>query len=59
MYEKEKINRREMSTKPEKDFVQELQLREKNEPIAAFLDMRLVEFTPGYAKVSMPVKNNT
>jgi acyl-CoA thioesterase len=56
MYEQEKINRREMSTKPEKDFVQELRAREKNEPIAAFLDMRLVEFTPGYAKVSMPVK---
>lgn len=43
-----------MST--EKDFVQELKTREKDEPIASFLDMRLVEFTPGYAKVSMPVK---
>src|SRR4030042_4094421 len=46
-----------MSTKPEKDFVQELNAREKDEPVASFLDMRLVEFTPGYARVSMPVKN--
>ena len=45
-----------MSTKPEKDFVQELKSREKNEPISSFLDMRLIEFTPGYAMVSMPVK---
>jgi acyl-CoA thioesterase len=45
-----------MRTKPEKDFVQELKSREKNEPISSFLDMRLVEFTPGYARVSMPVK---
>jgi len=45
-----------MSTKPEKDFVQELKAREKDEPIASFLDMRLVEFTPGYARVSMLVK---
>lgn len=45
-----------MSTKQRKDFVQELKAREKDEPIASFLDMRLVEFTPGYAKVSMPVK---
>ncbi|OGN87592.1 MAG: hypothetical protein A2158_02135 [Chloroflexi bacterium RBG_13_46_14] len=46
-----------MNTKPEKDFVQELKAREKDEPVASFLDMRLVEFTPGYARVSMPVKN--
>ena len=45
-----------MNIKPEKDFVQELKAREKDEPIASFLDMRLVEFTPGYARVSMPVK---
>jgi len=45
-----------MSTKPEKDFVKELKAREKDEPIASFLEMRLVEFSPGYAKVKMPVK---
>ncbi len=45
-----------MNTKPEKDFVDELKAREKDEPIASFLDMRLIEFTPGYAKVNMPVK---
>jgi len=45
-----------MSTKPEKDFVLELKTREKDEPIASFLDMKLIEFTPGYARVSMPVK---
>lgn len=45
-----------MSTKPEKDFVQELKAREEGEPIASFLDMKLEELTPGYARVSMPVK---
>ena len=45
-----------MSTIPEKDYVAELKAREKDEPIASFLEMRLVEFTPSYAKVSMPVK---
>lgn len=45
-----------MSTEQRKDFVQELKAREKDEPIASFLDMKLVEFTSGYAKVSMPVK---
>lgn len=45
-----------MNIKPEKDFVQELKAREKDEAIASFLDMRLVEFTSGYARVSMPVK---
>ena len=47
-----------MNTKPEKDFVQELKAREEGEPIASFLDMRLIEFTPGYARVSMPVKKD-
>ncbi len=45
-----------MSAEQRKDYVQELKAREKDEPVASFLDMRLVEFTPGYAKVSMPVK---
>ena len=47
-----------MNTKPEKDFVQELKAKEEGEPIASFLDMRLVEFTPGYARVTMPVKKD-
>jgi acyl-CoA thioesterase len=45
-----------MSTKPEKEFVTELKTREKDEPVASFLDMSLVELTPGYARVKMPVK---
>jgi len=28
----------------------------KNEPVAAFLGMRLLELSPGYARVSMPMK---
>ncbi|MBE9482361.1 MAG: PaaI family thioesterase [Chloroflexi bacterium] len=31
----------------------ELRTREKGEPIASFLKMRLVELTPGYAKVAI------
>ncbi|MFC1953345.1 PaaI family thioesterase [Chloroflexota bacterium] len=38
------------------DIVQELKNREKNEPISSFLDMKLMEFTAGYAKVKMPIK---
>ena len=33
--------------------VAELKAREKSEPIASFLKMRLVELTPGYARVTM------
>ena len=33
--------------------VAELRAREKSEPIASFLKMRLLELTPGYAKVAM------
>ena len=35
------------------DNVSELKRGEENEPIARFLGMRLVELTPGYAKVMM------
>lgn len=38
------------------DITTELNLRSKVEPIAKFLDMSLVELSPGYAKVTMPVK---
>jgi acyl-CoA thioesterase len=37
------------------DRVIELREREKNEPIASFLKMRLLELTPGYAKVAMKI----
>ena len=35
------------------DYVEELKAREKNEPIASFLKMRLVELSPGYARVTI------
>ncbi len=35
------------------DYVTELRAKEKAEPIASFLKMRLVELTPGYARVAM------
>ncbi|MFC1934705.1 PaaI family thioesterase [Chloroflexota bacterium] len=34
----------------------ELSAREKAEPIASFLEMRLVELSPGHAKVTMRMK---
>jgi acyl-CoA thioesterase len=38
------------------DTVAELKAKEKGEPIASFLKMRLLEFTPGYAKVAMKLR---
>jgi acyl-CoA thioesterase len=38
------------------DNVAELKLKEQTEPVARFLKTRLVELTPGYAKVSMKVE---
>jgi len=35
------------------DNVENLKAQEKKEPIASFLKMRLVELTPGYAKIAM------
>lgn len=35
------------------DNVEALRLGEEREPVASFLGMRLVELTPGYAKVAM------
>ncbi len=35
------------------DFVAELKAKEKAEPVASFLKMRLLELSPGYAKVAM------
>ncbi len=37
------------------DTVAELRAREEKEPIASFLKMRLLELTPGHAKVVMPL----
>ncbi len=37
----------------ELDTVAELRAKEKREPIASLLKMRLLELTPGYAKVAM------
>jgi len=35
------------------DNIAELTAREKDEPIASFLNMRLIELSPGYARVVM------
>jgi acyl-CoA thioesterase len=47
-----------MSTqgKGSSDYTAELRAKEINEPIASFLNMRLVELAPGYAKVAMKLK---
>ena len=37
------------------DYVAELKSKGQDEPIASFLNMKLVELTPGYAKVTMKV----
>ena len=37
------------------DRLADLRAREKNEPIASFLKMRLLELSPGYAKVAMKI----
>lgn len=38
------------------DALAELRARAKGEPIASFLKMRLLELSPGYAKVAMKVR---
>jgi len=38
------------------DYTAELRAKEKNDRIAAFLGMRLLELSPGYAKVAMKLK---
>ncbi len=46
----------ETTAEPEaktREYVAELVAREKGEPIAQFLKMRLLELSPGYAKVTM------
>ncbi|MFC2042263.1 PaaI family thioesterase [Chloroflexota bacterium] len=36
--------------------IEELRTKKRTEPIASFLEMRLLELTPGYAKVVMKLK---
>ena len=38
------------------DNIAELKAKVESEPIASFLNMRLVELSPGYARVSMAVR---
>ncbi len=38
------------------DYIAELRRRENAEPIASFLNMRLVELSPGYARVVMKLQ---
>ncbi len=38
---------------PDRETVAELKAKEEGEPIASFLKMRLVELTPGYARVAV------
>lgn len=40
------------------DYVAELKSKEEKEPIADFLKMRLLEISPGYAKVAMKMVPN-
>jgi acyl-CoA thioesterase len=49
-----------MSQVPERekaasDYVAELKSKGEKEPIASFLNMRLLELSPGYAKVAMKI----
>lgn len=43
----------EKSKSESRDAIAELKAKEKTEPIASFLKMRLLELSPGYAKVAM------
>ena len=38
------------------DGIEQLRERGKNEPVASFLDMKLVELSPGFARVSMKMR---
>lgn len=49
----EKTDRLELA---ETGNVRELKAREKTEPIAAYLGMKLEELTPGYSRVSMKLR---
>jgi acyl-CoA thioesterase len=38
------------------DIIERLKSQARNEPVAAFLGLELIELSPGYAKVSMKMK---
>ena len=44
--------------KDKPDNVTNLKAKETGEPIASFLNMKLVELTPGYSKVTMKLTND-
>ena len=46
----------EKSPGPETDMLSELREKEKAEPIASFLGMRLLDLSPGYARVGMKLR---
>ena len=45
-----------MDKTPETDAVAELREKERAEPIASFLKMKLLELSPGYARVGMKLR---
>jgi acyl-CoA thioesterase len=47
---------RKSDNKETADIIASLKAGDANEPIASFLGMKLIELTPGYAKVSMKLK---
>ncbi len=52
----ENVSNTDKTTEPEakaREYVAELVAKEKGEPIAQFLRMRLMELSPGYAKVTL------
>ncbi len=56
--DKKKEEKEEKTVDPEAEaksteYVAELMARERGEPIASFLKMRLIELSPGHAKVAM------
>ena len=50
------MDRMPSQQKKSPDFVAELRAKEEREPIAAFLHMKLLELTPGYAKVTLKLR---
>jgi acyl-CoA thioesterase len=44
--------------KQSSDMVEALKKKEIDEPIASFLKMKLVELTPGYAKITIKIKRD-
>jgi acyl-CoA thioesterase len=51
------MNNMSEQSKATSNYVAELKSREKQEPIASFLEMRLLKLTPGHARVAMKLKS--